>query len=165
MLVFDASTLILLAKIDLLDRFLAGFSGGVSIPREVERECCHAKRTFDSLMIQKAIDESRIEVVAVKNKSLVAKVQEDFGLGRGEAEAIGLALTHKEPLLGIDDKNGLNACKLLAVPFVTAIGLLVRSREKGLLNGPEALVKLAGLAKYGRYRQSIIDDARSRLED
>ena len=45
-----------------------------------------------------------------------------------------------------------------------ATGLLIRSREKGLLEGPEALEKLASMAKHGRYRNSIIEDARMKLE-
>jgi predicted nucleic acid-binding protein len=60
-------------------------------------------------MIQKALDESRIRVIAVKDKKLVQKVQWDSGLGRGEAEAIVLALAEQARVLGIDDKNGINA--------------------------------------------------------
>jgi predicted nucleic acid-binding protein len=78
-------------------------------------------------MIQKALNESRIRVVAVKNKKLVTKLEGDFGLGRGEAEAIALALAEKAQVLGIDDKNGINASKLLGIPFTTAIGILVRN--------------------------------------
>jgi predicted nucleic acid-binding protein len=91
-------------------------------------------------------------------------LQGDFGLGRGEAEAIVLALSEKADVLGIDDKNGINACKLLGIAFTTAIGILVRSREKGLLTGSEALAKLATLAKHGRYKESILEDARRKLE-
>ena len=91
-------------------------------------------------------------------------MQGDFGLGRGEAEAIVLALSEKADVLGIDDKNGINACKLLGIAFTTAIGILVRSREKGLLTGSEALSKLATLAKHGRYKESILEDARRKLE-
>jgi predicted nucleic acid-binding protein len=91
-------------------------------------------------------------------------LQADFCLGRGEAEAIALALNEKAQLLGIDDKNGINACKLLGIAFTTAVGILIRSREKGLLEEPEALEKLALLAKHGRYKDSIIEDARLQLE-
>ena len=115
-------------------------------------------------MIRKTLDESRVRVIPVKNSKLVMKLQADFGLGRGEAEAIVLALTHKARVLGIDDKNGINACKLLGVGFTTAIGILVRMYEKKLFTTSEALAKLDGLAKYGRYRTSILDDARRRLE-
>jgi len=66
--------------------------------------------------------------------------------------------------LGIDDRNGINACKLLGVAFTTAIGILMRMCEKKLLTASEALDKLNGLAQHGRYRRSILEDARLRLE-
>jgi predicted nucleic acid-binding protein len=94
----------------------------------------------------------------------VLKPAGDFGLGRGEAEAIALALEEKAQIVGIDDKNGINACKLLGIPFTTAIGVLIRMREKGLLPVNDALAKLAALATYGRYKQSIVEDARRKLE-
>jgi predicted nucleic acid-binding protein len=115
-------------------------------------------------MIRKALDESRIRVIAVKNRKLVTKIQEDFGLGRGEAEAVVLALAEKARVLSIDDKSGINACKLLGVAFTTAIGILVRMCEKRLLTTSEALAKLEGLAKYGRYKKSILEDATRQLE-
>lgn len=115
-------------------------------------------------MIQKALDDARIKVKVVKNKKLVAKLQTDFSLGRGEAEAIALALRENAQLLGIDDKNGISACKLLGLEFTTALAILVRSREKALINRNDALAKLAALARNGRYKDSIVDDARSKLE-
>src|SRR6266571_8767987 len=92
MIAFDASTLILIAEIELLDIFLGAIKLKAAIPEEVARECYGAKKTLDALMIQKALDKSRMKVVAVKNKKLVAKLSADFSLGRGEAEAITLAL-------------------------------------------------------------------------
>jgi predicted nucleic acid-binding protein len=164
MFIFDASTLILIAKTERLDFFLSGVELDVAIPLEVEKECCGVKKSLDALMIQKTLDESRIIVIAVKDRKLVTKLQGDFGLGRGEAEAIALALAEKARIVGIDDKNGINACKLLGVAFTTAIGILVRMREKRLLTINEALVKLETLAKHGRYKRSILEDARRKLE-
>jgi predicted nucleic acid-binding protein len=164
MIIFDASTLILIAKAELLDSFLTDIELEAAIPVEVEKECCGVKKSLDALLIQKALDESRLKVIAVKNRKLVVKLQGDFGLGRGEAEAIVLALAEKAEVLGIDDKNGINACKLLGIAFTTAMGILVRSREKGLLTGSEALAKLTILAKHGRYKESILEDARRKLE-
>jgi predicted nucleic acid-binding protein len=164
MIILDASTLILMAKAELLDLFLASIKLPVAIPTEVEKESCCSRKAMDALIIQKALDESRIEVVAVKNRRLAAKLQADFSLGAGEAEAIALALNEKAQLLGIDDKNGINACKLLGIAFTTAVGILIRTREKGLLEGPDALAKLELLAKHGRYKNSIIEDARLKLE-
>jgi predicted nucleic acid-binding protein len=164
MLGLDASTLILITKVELLELFLARVELEVAIPGKVEGECCGATKTLDVLMIRKALDESRIKVIATKNRKLVAKLQADFSLGEGEAEAIALALKQKAQLLGIDDKNGINACKLLGIPFTTAVGILVRSCEKGLIDRGEALAKLAMLAKYGRYKNSIVQDVRVKLE-
>ena len=164
MIVLDASTLILIAKIELVDLFLASVTVPVAVPDEVARECCGSKKALDAAMIQKALDELRIKTIVVKNRRFVAKLQADFNLGKGEAEAIALAVNEKAQLLGIDDKNGINACKLLGLAFTTAVGILIRSWEKGLLEGPQALEKLARLAKYGRYKDSIIGDARLKLE-
>jgi predicted nucleic acid-binding protein len=164
MIVFDASTLILIAKVELLDLFLSNVAIPVAIPNEVERECCGYKRTLDAAIIQRALDESRIKTAPVRNRRLVLKLQADFSLGEGEAEAIALALKEKAQLIGIDDKIGISACKLLGVPFITAVAILIRCRQKGLLEAPEAIEKLGLLAKHGRYKNSIIDDARRRLE-
>ena len=164
MIVFDASTLIFIAKAELLDLFLADIELEAAIPIEVEKECCDVKKSLDALLIRKALDELRLKVIAVKDRKLVIKLQGDFGLGRGEAEAIVLALAEKAQVLGIDDKNGINACKLLGIAFTTAIGILVRSCEKGLLTSSEALTKLTVLAKHGRYKESILEDARRKLE-
>ena len=92
MLIFDSSTLILIAKVELLDVFLAHISMEVAIPKAVQEECCGGKMTLDALFIRKALDESRIKVRSVRNRKLVAKLEEDFSMGRGESEAIALAL-------------------------------------------------------------------------
>src|SRR5207302_1922004 len=78
MFVFDASTLILIAKTEILDSFLRDVGLHVAIPPEVEKECCSVKKSLDALMIKKALDESRIRVTAVKDRKLVTKVQGDF---------------------------------------------------------------------------------------
>ena len=134
MIVLDASTLILITKVELLDTFLATVSREVAVPGEVARECCAVKKTLDALVIQKALDESRIKALAVKNKKLVVKLSLDFGLGKVEAEAIALAMKERAQLIGIDDKSGINACKLLGIGFTTALGILIRSYEKGLIH-------------------------------
>jgi len=165
MLIFDASTLILIAKIDLLELFLGTLSMRTAIPVAVHRECCGVKKTFDSLMIQKAVDDSRIEVAVVKDRKAISRLREDFSLGAGESEVIAMALQSDARLVGIDDKNAINACRFLRLPFTTAVGILLVCRERNLVGMNEAVDKLDMLAKYGRYKNSIIDDVRIRLED
>jgi hypothetical protein len=57
-----------------------------------------------------------------------------------------------------------HACKLLDLAFATAVGILLRIREKRLLEGLEALEKFRQLARYRPYRDTIIEDARLKLE-
>ena len=67
MLVLDASTLILIAKVELLDLFLANIGLSVAVPPEVARESCEVKKTLDALMIQRALDDARIKVKVVRH--------------------------------------------------------------------------------------------------
>jgi predicted nucleic acid-binding protein len=165
MFVFDSSTLILTAKIELLDLFLDEIGMEVAISRAVAEECCGGEKTLDALMIRRAIDESRIVIRSVKDKKLMLKLREDFNMGRGESEAIALVLQERAKLIGIDDKRGINACKLTGISFTTAVALLLRSWQKGLIDRSDALARLSSLARHGRYKTVIIEDARRRLEE
>lgn len=164
MIVFDASTLILLAKAEILETFLEEAGQQIAIPAAVENECCGTAGSLDALLIQKAIAGKRIKVVAVKNRKPIESVLRDFHLGKGEAEALALAITEKAALLAIDDKQGINACKLFGIPFITAIGILVRMHQKGFIQRDEALSMLGALERYGRYKTEIVKDARAVLE-
>ena len=89
----------------------------VAIPGEVRKECCGPRKTLDALLIQKAVDESGIKVISVRNRRRVARLQADFSLGKGEAEAIALALHEKAQLLGDRRQDGINACKVIEYPI------------------------------------------------
>ena len=148
----------------MLEGFLESVGQPVAIPKEVERECSGARKSPDALLIQKAVSEKKIKVVAIRNQRLCEKIQGDFPLAMGEAEAVALAVSERAGLVAIDDKQGINACKLLRIPFTTAIDILIRMREKGLIKREEALIKLETLQRYGRYKARILEDARLRLE-
>lgn len=78
----------------------------MTVPAAVEKECCGGKKTLDGLVIQKAIDENRIRRVAIKNRRLVAKLEADFNLGKGEAEAIAVVVNEKAELSELTTKMG-----------------------------------------------------------
>lgn len=164
MIILDASTAILLAKAELLDIFVGGHGEPVIMPREV-REECRGRDSIDARLIQRAIEDKLISVEAVKRRSAVEQLVDDFGLGRGEAAAIALATASRSALVATDDKRAINACKVLKLPFATAISILTRLYEKGLLSRREALEKLEILASYGRYKKDIITAARTDLEN
>ena len=161
-IVFDSSTLILLAKKELLDMFLNSFDGIVAIPKVVREETCN-KKTFDALLIEKRIEEEKIKVYEVEKKDLVKKLIEDFNLEDGEAEAIILCIERGSKILATDDKNAINACKVLKIKFTTAINILIRAYEKQLIEREKALIKLDNLRVVGRYKEKIIEDAKRRV--
>jgi predicted nucleic acid-binding protein len=162
MVVLDASTAILLAKVELLDAFLRDVGQTVIMPKQVQEECC-GRDSLDARLIMRSIAEKRITVKTVERRGAFPQLVGDFGLGRGEAAAIALALFRKS-LVATDDKRAINACKVLKIPFTTAISVLTRMYEKGLIQRHEALEKLEALAVYGRYKNEIIAAARVDLE-
>ena len=91
MVVFDASPLILLAKAELLERFLVSFSEPVVIPQVVEAECCENKALFDAQLIARLIAEKHIEVRKLstgvqKFDGILARLRRDCGSGLQSVE-------------------------------------------------------------------------------
>ena len=155
MIVFDASTLILLAKAGLLERFLEASGLKALIPREVAREACEEKQSFDALLIARLIGSKKIAVESLRDRKFFEKIRVEMALGTGEAEAIALAVARGADLVATDDRTAINACKLVGLPFTTALAMLVRMHENGWLDRNEALLKLETLGTAGRYKKSL----------
>jgi predicted nucleic acid-binding protein len=162
MVIFDSSTLILLARTEMLEVFISDFSGQVFMSERVKEEVL-IKDGEETLQVAALIDGGSIGVLRVDDRKLPRKLVEDFSIDLGEAEAITLALKKKGTVIATDDKNAIRACKLLRIDFITAIAILIRAAEKKLLSKSEALLKLERLESIGRYRKSIIADARKQI--
>jgi len=160
MIIFDSSTLILLAKIELLKEIARQLE--VVISTEVEREST-VKDTFDARLIKKLIEDGKIRVAKVEEEKEKKKLKDDFNIGEGEISALLLAKNKNFPL-ATDDGPTIKACKILDVKFTTAIHFLIRTYERNILNKDIALAKLEKLEKYGRYSSRIIDDASRRIK-
>lgn len=158
-IVFDSSTLILLAKTELLG--IVSEDTQVIAPKMVRTECA-AKDTFDAKLISALVNNRKIEVVTA-DKQFVNKLSRDFKIHAGEAEALALALKKQLPL-AVDDLLTIKACKILNVRFATAIHFLINITEKGRINREMAIIKLEKLSLYGRYNRRILDDAAKRLK-
>jgi predicted nucleic acid-binding protein len=163
MLLFDASTLILLAKIEILDIFLADADKKVAIPEKVKEEVL-AGSSPDRPMVEKLVRDRRIDVLKTRDRKLVRRLIEDFNIDEGEAETLTLAIQEKALLVATDDKNAIKACKIMKLDFITAIAILVRAWEKGLIRADEAFSKLQKLQSFARYNKTIIEAARNQIE-
>ncbi|UCF83247.1 MAG: hypothetical protein JSV50_19050 [Desulfobacteraceae bacterium] len=163
MIIFDASTLILLARIGLLELFLSTFQGRVAIPKKVKSEVCIQGRE-ERPFVENLIKQGKIEVLTAKNPRQKRKLMDDFNIDEAEAEALLLAIQAGAETIATDDRNAIRASKLLKIDFVTAIGFLIRAYEKQLVDRDEALTKLQRLQAIGRYSNAILKDARNRIE-
>ena len=163
MLLLDASTLILLAKIEMLDIFLADVDRKVAIPKKVKEEVL-AGSSPDGPMVAKLVQDRQIDVLKTKDRKLVRRLMEDFNIDEGEAEMLTLAIQEKALLVATDDKNAIKACKIMKLDFTTAIVILVRACEKGLIRADEAFFKLQKLQSFARYNKTIIETARNQIK-
>ncbi len=163
MIVFDSSTLILLARIDMLGLFISNYHGKVLIPEKVRMEVC-AKNSEGAPLIVKLIEEKKIYVLKARNSSQIKKLMEDFNIDIGEAEALVLAIQEGINTVATDDGNTIKACKILKMAFVTAVAFLLRAFEKKLVEKDEALIKLQKLQAIGRYSKEIIGSATKQIK-
>ena len=158
-IVFDPSTLILLARIDLLRHVAEQYT--IIIPDRVLKEAV-AKDTFDAVSIRFLVSSSHINVVSVQDKDRCEKIMTDFRIHAGEAEALCCVIERDAPL-AVDDGPTIKVCKLMGRPFVTAIHFVINLNWMGVLKPENAREKLKKLSVVGRYRAHIIQDAEQRI--
>lgn len=161
MVILDASTLILLAKSDLLALLVE--KTRIVIPPEIQREAVARKDLYDARMIEELLRRGHIQVAKYHRPVQRKHIQVDFGLEGGEAAALLLAKEKDEPL-GTDDGPAIKAAKIMGVPFFTAVHVLLELYEKRRINQQAALAKLERLQKIGRYSAQILEDARNRIK-
>jgi len=164
MIVFDSSTLILLARTDMLELFISNFQGRVLIPEKVRFEVCVEGRE-ETPFIVKLIEDRKIEILKARNSRQIKKLMDDFNIDVGEAEALTLAILEEAHVVATDDRSAIKACKILKLEFVTAIAVLIRAFEKKLIDRDEILAKLQKLKSIGRYSSAIIEDATKKIKE
>lgn len=162
MIVLDASTLILLAKSDLLP--LLAEKTPIEIPPEVQQEALARRELYDARMIEGMLRSGKIQVSKSVRPERRRQIQADFGLEAGEAAALLLA-KENDQVLGTDDGPAIKAAKIMGIPFFTAIHVLLELHGKGRMDEKTALVKLDILQKVGRYSIQILEDARKRIRE
>lgn len=155
MIILDASTLILLSKIDLLKPVLYKYEG--IIPETVKKEVEY-KEGMDTRAIIQLVKEGRLNLKADPDKKEINKICKDFPLGKGEAAALIIAKQNNY-MMATDDGLAIKVCKIFNVRFITAIHFLIEADLKKDI----AMVKLEMLKKYGRYSTRIIKDTEKRI--
>jgi predicted nucleic acid-binding protein len=157
-LVFDASTAILLAKTGLLRLVCEDVECWLG---EIAALEALAKGSDDAVAIATLLEEGRIRRGSRKEDA--SELVHDFGLHAGEAEAIWLARKARA-VCGTDDGRAIRCCKVLGVPFTTAVALLVAFTEAGRLGPESASEALSKLERFGRYHSRILEHAALRID-
>lgn len=158
MIVVDASTLILLAKSECLDMFLEHFKTCI-ISEAVMLEATKRKNSFDSILIEKRVQERKIFVKKIKNHAAVIETIEAFGLEKGESETIVLARELKAKAIATDDGKAIKAIKILKTPFITALTFAAISYKIKKIDKEKFFEIMKSLEKNGRYSKEIINFA------
>ncbi len=151
MIVSDASTLILLARVSVLRRFLTAF-GKIIVPEEVAKEMTVA-HSLDARMLEREIQEKSISVEKIRSST--DEITGQFRLDKGEAEAYVLYNELHARVMLTDDGELIKLCKLFEIPFVNALAIVVRMFDRGLLTREETCEYLRKLNDYGRYSGKV----------
>ncbi len=83
MIIADASPLILLAKLNMLDSMIKHSKHKLTIPEKVYGECTAKAGLFDAQIIAERVNSRLIEKREVSDKKFCNKLARDFNLGMG----------------------------------------------------------------------------------
>lgn len=99
--------------------------GEIIIPVAVHAELRLDNAFPGSEIVQKAIDDKWIKIVAVSNRALADVLRHE--LDNGEAEAIALAQELKATMLLLDERDARKIARQLCLPVVGVVGILLKA--------------------------------------
>lgn len=154
MFVSNSSTIILLAKITVLSKFL-DIVKKVMITNVIYGEIIK-KDSFENLTIKKEIEKGRIKIEQIEQKFYLNTLKQ-FKIDEGEASTFALCINKKYKAILTDDKELMKLCKVEGIPFISAMATVVKLFRKKLIGKEEALEKIEALQGYGRYSNDVYD--------
>jgi predicted nucleic acid-binding protein len=126
-IITDSSPLIILLKSDLEDILPALFDE-ILVPESVWQEISSGSKTDAAKQKLPLIFWLKRTAATVSNKKI-----ENYNLGKGETEALSLALERPEAGVILDDFAARKCARDLKIPFIGTGGLLVSAKQKGLI--------------------------------
>ena len=155
LIVADASSLILLTRVDLMAVVLEEFQ--VTIPERVYEECVNEetlKRFPDALAIQQWAQDKKLEVKKVD----ASKYKFLYKVSQGEKEAIALSLEYAESILLTDDGNAVKIAKYLKKAFIISPLVVLDLYQLEKISYETARRSIERLNIIGRYLPNLIAD-------
>jgi len=157
LIVSDSSTLILLAKTNLLKKVYLYFNK-ILITEAVFKETVEygkSENKEDAFIIEKEINGNRINIEKIKDKKTLNNILINFRCNLGEAEALTLAINKKSKLF-TDDLEAIKICKVYDVEFTTALAFLIKLFQDNNIDKEETMVRFEVLSKFGYYSKDIL---------
>ena len=141
-IVSDASPLIALAKLDLLELLFVSFAE-VHLPQAVYAEATHDRYRQDSKLIHHFINsynQQNQAIIVHKDQDNKALVEYRNILDEGESQALALADDLGCGLL-IDERLGRKIARLHDIPVVGVMGVLLHAKSKGEIQAIRPLIE------------------------
>ncbi len=140
LVVADASPLILLGRLELLD-VLPRLFDRVVTPREVFQEVAGGEAALPgSRAVRRAEWLEVVDVDSEAQEALQATLRSDLDLG--EAAAIALARARGADLLLIDERQGRRIARGLGLEVKGTIGVLLQAKRRGLIDRLQPILEL-----------------------
>lgn len=152
LIIADATPLILLAKLSLLDVLCEQFR--LIVPPAVALEATERQELADARYIQKLIDEGCLKIEKADHKKSSA-LEKEWGIGKGEAAVLVLAAVEHGVVM-TDDFAAIRVAKALRLPFITTPRMLVEFQKQNLLSLDLARAKLIEFKKHAWISPAII---------
>jgi predicted nucleic acid-binding protein len=131
LVIADSGPLIALARLDLL-ALPARLSWHVLVGATVWHEVTRAPRGSELQALEAARRDKAVEVVEDTAEAEPLSALADARLDAGERSALALAIAHQATVL-MDERRGRACAATLGLQVVGTLGVLVRSRELGLV--------------------------------
>ncbi len=138
----DAGPLIALACVDELE-LLRELFGTVLLPPAVRDERL-AGRGADVERIRQALGEGRLRIASLRKPA----AERSPSLGKGETEAIWLALETDDALLVVDDRLARRYALARGIRIVGTVRLLDMAERRGLIRDAEPLIRRMSASGY-----------------
>ncbi|MBI2664134.1 hypothetical protein HYX10_02205 [Candidatus Woesearchaeota archaeon] len=161
-IVADATALILLAKVSVLEMFAD--RNAVTVPNGVydEVEKGKEKGRADALLVEMLVKQKKLGLATPKN-SAKDFIQHIFNLKAGELEVI--SLVHKtENTVLTDDKKCFNSAKALGIGYITSPDVIASLFAKKAITKEKAFECFDSLEEYGWYAKDVIKTYREGLK-
>ncbi len=161
-IIADATALILLAKITLLETFID--RNKVIIPETVLKEVLKGKEKnrIDSMLLEKLSNERKLNIQTPSEQTKI-NIKKLINLKKGELDVISLAYKTNNIILS-DDKKCINAAKVFGISFITTPDVVIIMYNKKVITKNKAILSIDKLEEYGWYSKDIIKNHRRKIK-